>query len=117
MADPPADGGAPDSRLPPRFSVDVRGRADGVSLKVHGELDLAVARRFRAALYPHAGTGLTVEVDLSDLEFLDSSGLQLLVSAAKSAKADGWTLRIVPPTGHARQAMTLAGLERVLPLA
>jgi anti-sigma B factor antagonist len=109
--------GPDDVRVPqPRFTVDVRTEGDLVTLRVGGELDLAVARRFRAALYPYAGPGRTVELDLTGLEFLDSSGLQLLVSAAKSARADGWTLRIKPPAGRARQALTIAGMERVLPI-
>jgi anti-anti-sigma factor len=117
MEGPGDDQRAPDARLPPpRFAVDVRAEGDLVTLKFAGDLDLAVAKRFRHAVYPYTGPGRTVELDLSDVEFLDSSGLQLLVSAAKSAKADGWTLRIVPPVGRARQALTIAGMERVLPI-
>src|SRR4051812_36734867 len=115
MGAAPAD--PQDPRLArPHFTADVHAEGDVVKLRLGGELDLAAARRFRAALYACVGPGLVVELDLSALEFLDSSGLQLLVSAAKSAKADGWTLRILPPTGRARQALTIAGLERVLPI-
>src|SRR4051812_4747297 len=110
------DSAAADPRLPPRLSVAIRRRPGVVSLKVQGELDLAAARSFRAAIYPHAASGEVVELDLSALGFLDSSGLQLLISAYKSARADGWTLRIVPPLGPARQALGIAGMERVLPL-
>ena len=98
------------------LSVTVRDEADAVVLEVGGELDLVSARRFRAALYAHVVPGRTVRLDLSRLEFLDSSGLQLLVLAAKSAAADGWTLQIVPPEGPARRVFGIAGMERILPL-
>ena len=102
--------------MPASLSVTARQEADAVVLEVDGELDLVSARKFRAALYSQVVPGRTVRLDLSRIEFLDSSGLQLLVSASKSAAADGWTLQIVPPEGPARRVLGIAGMERILPL-
>ena len=98
------------------LQVECRRRGPVVVLRLLGELDLATIGIVRRAMRPHLAEGATVELDLSALELLDSSGLQFLVTAYKAARADGWTLRLVPPAGRARQALIVSGLDRVLPL-
>jgi anti-anti-sigma factor len=51
-------------------------------LRAKGELDLAVAEDFGEAVGSAADDGASVVVDLRKLEFLDSSGLQVLLIAA-----------------------------------
>ena len=51
-------------------------------LRAKGELDLAVAEGFGDAVGSAADGGASVVVDLRELEFLDSSGLQVILIAA-----------------------------------
>jgi anti-sigma B factor antagonist len=50
-------------------------------------------------------------VDLSDAEFIDSSGLGVLIGLHKQAEAQGGRLTIVPPAGSARQIFALTRTE------
>src|SRR3954452_13836048 len=109
---------AEDDRAGARTPLVVKGhhRGDVAVLELRGEVDLATTRTARRAMAARAAEGATVELALTGLDFLDSSGLQFLVTAHKAARADGWTLRIVPPAGGARRALELSALEGVLPL-
>jgi anti-sigma B factor antagonist len=115
MADDRDEGQPVDTAGAP-LRVERRHRGDVVVLGLRGELDLGTIRVVRSALAPYLAEGATVELDLSGLDLLDSSGLQFLVTAYKAARADGWTLRVVPPAGRASQALVVSGLDGVLPL-
>ena len=59
-------------------------RADGgpAILRVAGELDLAVADQFEAALRTATESGEAVVLDLRDVTFADSSGLRVMLVGA-----------------------------------
>lgn len=59
-----------------------------VTLK--GELDTAAAAEVNETLQPlYTSSGKDVVIDCSDLEYIASSGLRILVSIVKGAKAGG----------------------------
>jgi anti-anti-sigma factor len=103
--------------LPTDFSVSVGRHRDVVRLAVEGELDLATAPTLSAHLEAASGTpGRAVVVDLERLTFLDSSGVALLLRAARRATAEGWTLSIVRTPAQALSVLKLCGLLDALPL-
>ena len=64
--------------------------ADGVlRVVLLGELDLAVADQLSARLEQLSSDGIPVRLDLSRLEFIDSSGIHALLKAIKDGSADG----------------------------
>jgi anti-anti-sigma factor len=68
---------------------------------VSGELDLAVAGEVAASLVeaPHDGR---LVLDLSDVSFMDSTGLGLLLRTSQRARSEGWRLEIVPSSAVSR---------------
>lgn len=81
-------------QLPNGFQISESLEPDGVRVKVTGELDVAVIARLRDRLDSLAQTGEAVELDLSELEFIDSSGLNVIVTTLRRARNEGWELRI-----------------------
>jgi anti-sigma B factor antagonist len=88
---------------------EVRQDADGLTLRgearngtaalaVAGELDLATVPALKDALAQLEGTP-ALELDLSGVSFMDSSGLRALLTARRDAQAAGRRLRLVavPP--------------------
>ncbi|HWE58418.1 MAG TPA: STAS domain-containing protein [Solirubrobacteraceae bacterium] len=65
----------------------------GVRVSVSGELDVAVIERLQDRLASLARAGETVVLDLSELSFIDSSGVNVIVTAFKHSRRDGWELR------------------------
>jgi anti-sigma B factor antagonist len=63
-------------------------------LSLIGELDIAVADELATRLRQHQEQGLEVRLDLSRLEFIDSSGLRALMCAIDSSRRDGSLLTV-----------------------
>ena len=92
---------------------------DGVALlHAHGDMDLATAQAVRDAVCDALDEGAReVVVDLSGLRFLDSTGLSVLLHAARDVARRGASLRTIAPAGsEARLVMDLARLGGLLHL-
>jgi anti-sigma B factor antagonist len=96
----------------PTFQLRERHEADGsIRVMVSGELDLAVAGQLESRLRELADGGHRVELDLSDLEFMDSSGIRVVVTALNSSRSGGWQLTISPQlTDQVRRLIEITGL-------
>jgi len=64
----------------------------------------------RAALPP---TCLNLELDLSGLSFLDSSGLGALISLHKTLRLRDGIMRLIKPAANVQQILELTRLHRV----
>lgn len=67
-----------------------------VRLKVGGELDMATAGALRERLLELGEEGRGVRLDLSELGFVDSSGLQALLAAATQFRDNGLEFAVEP---------------------
>jgi anti-sigma B factor antagonist len=83
-----------------------------------GELDFASVGAFRDALADAAvRTDPGVVVDLSDVSFIDSSGLGALVDLHSRLQRESRQLAVVAPGGTAAAVLlNLAGLQNRLPV-
>ena len=100
---------------PRRLRVRVESQGSAVVLFLAGDLDFRTADLLRQAVDIRLMTGRAqLVVDCTELAFCDSSGLGVLVGAAKRAAArDGRvTLRAVP--AYLRQILEVTGLVKVL---
>ena len=87
-------GVAPEAFHPPVFSLDVISGADGQSLiRAAGELDRATVDEFTTAVRAALTRGGVI-VDLSALEFMDSSGVRALNTALREAAEQRRELRV-----------------------
>lgn len=88
---------------------------DGCTLAVGGELDLATAAQFRTSIGALLGTGCRhVVVDLSEVTFLDSSGLGALVWAAHRMRSAGGEFSVANPNPKILPTLRITGLGHVL---
>jgi len=82
-----------------------------------GEVDLSSASLLREAIGAHLlADRADVVVDLSAVTFLDSTGLGLLVGAAKRARNAGGSLRLVCDNPRVLRVLRITGLDKTLPL-
>jgi anti-anti-sigma factor len=89
-------------------------REDGcTNLALHGELDIANAHTLELTLHEALHSGDEVVVDMAKLEFLDSTGISLLVMAMRSRGAE--RLRFLPSESpDVRRLFSLTGLDQRL---
>lgn len=93
------------------FAVDVaESDPHRYVVAVHGELDLATAERLWTALEPLITADATVVVDGTEMTFLDSSGLRVLLLAGNRALAESATFRLVAPQPAVQRVLSLAGV-------
>ena len=86
-------------------------------LSVTGELDLATAPRLRDELLRLIRHGtLNVTLDMADLDFIDSTALGVLVTAAKRLRSEGGDLTLQSPTPSAQRALEVTGLTKIFPI-
>ena len=79
----------------PSFEIRETVDSDGVvRVALIGELDIAVADAVEQRLRQHREDGRPVRLDLSRLDFIDSSGVQTLVLGMKHARKSGRGLEV-----------------------
>ena len=88
--------------------------AVGTVIHVRGEIDIDTAGRLRDAIEPHLGPRQTVVLDLSDVRYMDSSCLNLLVQARGRLSGDGGSLVLRNPSAAARRVLTAGRMEALL---
>jgi anti-anti-sigma factor len=97
------------------FRVEVRSEYGSPLLSVAGELDLASSPMLEAALERAMsnGPGLVI-IDLRGLEFMDSTGLGVLIRAHNHAQETGHRLGIVNGSSQVRRLLSLTGVAERL---
>ena len=87
-------------------------------VRVQGDVDVATAPRLREQLITIISDGQPrVVLDLDGVDFLDSTGLGVIVSALKRTKTHGGDLRIVCTRPAVRRLFELTGLDLAMPLS
>lgn len=107
---PPATFGGMGPIVSPDFSVSTRDLPDRHIVALRGELDLVTAEGLTDALVEIAGS--TLVVDLSDLTFMDSSGIGALVVARRRIMSSGQgELVLARPGANVRKVLDIVGLS------
>jgi len=84
-------------------------------LALKGELDMVSAPEVSARLEELARDGSAVRLDLSELSFMDSTGVRVIYTASRALQDSGGRLEIVKPEGEPWRALEITGLHRILP--
>ena len=79
-----------------------------------GEIDVATAPAFRAALVNAAERSQRLVVDLSAVTFLDCAGLSALATVVRRLRATGDVLHLVGATGIVGRVITLTRLDEAV---
>jgi len=97
------------------FNVEVRPAGDHVVVAPVGELDIATAPELEQKLRELADAGWThLVIDLRELDFLDSSGIRLLVARDQLARGDGHDLTLIEGSAAIQRTLRLAGVAELL---
>ncbi|HEY8472865.1 MAG TPA: STAS domain-containing protein [Natronosporangium sp.] len=93
-------------------SVETERDGDVLTLSVSGEVDLATSPVVDDAITEAIVTSgaNTVSVDLSAVEFLDSSGIALLLKGRRRADERGVAYRVTGAQGTPLQVLRIAGV-------
>lgn len=100
------------------FAIVREQRGDLPVLRVSGELDIYTASRLKeAVLAALNGGAASLAIDLTAVQFLDSTGLQVLMSAKKRTAERGGDVYLIGISGQIRRVFTLLSLERIFKIS
>lgn len=85
-----------------------------VLFRLVGELDLDTVDQLRTAVGPACGSGREVLLDLSRLDFCDSTGIGTFVWLYRQAAASGGRLVLAAPRRPVRDVLKISGIDRVI---
>jgi anti-sigma B factor antagonist len=95
------------------FKTEVRREGRATIIGLSGELDLASSAELQEELDRVAGAEVLI-LDLRDLEFIDSTGLSVLVKAHQDAQESGREFGLVKGGAQVQRLLTLTGLAERL---
>jgi anti-anti-sigma factor len=97
------------------FSVLVSTNGDRATVALCGELDLSGVDRARQAIeQAESGAAALLILDLSELDFIDSTGLEVLLRAAQRAHDDGRRLIVQRPSRYVRRLLEMTAIDQSL---
>jgi anti-sigma B factor antagonist len=89
-----------------------------VVARVAGDVDIATAPHLREQLVAVLTDGRChLVLDLGGVDFLDSTGLGVIVGLLKRARTLGGDLRLVCPNPSVRKVFEITALDRTMPLS
>lgn len=96
----------------------VRTRLNGaIILSIQGEVDLANAASLRTELTSAIGTGTRlIVVDLTDLRYIDTSGINVLLDTHRAFAKDGSVIVLVVGSSMIQRTFKIIGLEQLIPM-
>jgi anti-sigma B factor antagonist len=100
-----------------QFRLEERRNGERTILAVHGELDLATVSGVHARLDALRAERCPVLLDLDGLEFMDSTGIRLVLQAAQDGAETGWEFAITRGSYAVRRVFEAAHIEDRLPYA
>jgi anti-sigma B factor antagonist len=99
------------------LSLSTRPEGNYMVVQVGGEIDVYTAPRLREQLIDLvSGGSYDIIVDMAKVEFLDSTGLGVLVGGLKRVRAHDGSLRLVCTQERILKIFRITGLTKVFPI-
>ncbi|MGH3261974.1 MAG: STAS domain-containing protein [Trebonia sp.] len=102
------------------LKVSCRFQGDHEVVTASGEIDLYTAPQLKselAAVIERSAPTTRVVVDMSGVEFCDSTGMNVLLSCLRQARERGGELELAAPRPAVRKILSVTGLDAVFTVA
>ncbi|WP_066187428.1 MULTISPECIES: STAS domain-containing protein [Gracilibacillus] len=97
------------------LNMEVHDKGEIQELKLFGEIDAYTAPDLKETILPLTHKeGMTVLVDLAQVNYMDSTGLGVFISALKSANEHKCELRLVSLQDRVRRLFDITGLDSII---
>jgi len=100
------------------LSMSSERKGDVHTICLSGELDLATVEAVELELERVEATDVAaIVLDLSELEFMDLSGVWLMLTANARSRADSNRLQLLRGQAAVQRVLAMSGVEQLLPFA
>lgn len=95
--------------------IDVKETESVLAVKVNGEIDAYTAPQLREKLFPLSEKeGVKMVVDLSEVNYMDSTGLGVFVGVFKNVRAHNGEFKIVGLSDRLQRLFEITGLADII---
>lgn len=96
------------------MDIDIKEETDIIHIKVNGDIEMMTIKNFKQQLFDIGqNTDKNIEIDLSSVDYIDSSGVGVLISLLKLQKKKGKTLNINKVSSKVLNVLKLSSLSDV----
>ncbi len=95
------------------MELNVSQSADKATLTISGKLSVATSPDLEAAVRGLPEEVANVDMDLTDLEYISSAGLRVLVATEKQCASRGGKMRLLHPNAEVSEVFDMTGLADV----
>lgn len=86
---------------------------DTTMVAISGRIDLVTSKELKAALNRIVETNPRIIIDLTDTEYVSSSGLRILMVALKQAREKNGDIKLASPQVVVRNILEISGLSNL----
>ncbi|SET79460.1 anti-sigma B factor antagonist [Oceanobacillus limi] len=97
------------------LEINVTEHPDIILVQLSGEIDAYTAPQLKDKLIPLTNRkGVRIEVDLENVNYMDSTGLGVFISALKSSKENGSKITLFNLKDRVQRLFKITGLHQLI---
>ena len=98
------------------MSYKVTEEANVATIHLDGEIDMDVTEKAKEIIFPHIDSGKEVHLNLSNVQYMDSSGISVLIESHQKALEKNTKVIIKDVSKSVLKVIMMAKLEQILNL-
>ena len=98
------------------MSYKVSEEGNVATVHLDGEIDMDVTEKAKEVIFPHIDAGKEVHLNLSDVQYMDSSGISVLIESHQKALEKNTKVIIKEVSKSVLKVIMMAKLEQILNL-
>ena len=98
------------------MSYKVTEEGNIATIHLDGEIDMDVTEKAKEAIFPHIDSGKEVHLNLSNVQYMDSSGISVLIESHQQALEKNTKVIIKDVSKSVLKVIMMAKLEQILNL-
>ena len=98
------------------MSYKVTEEGNVATIHLDGEIDMGVVEKAKEVIFPHVDAGKEVHLNLSQVQYMDSSGISVLIESHQKALEKNTKVIIKDVSKSVLKVIMMAKLEQILNL-
>ena len=98
------------------MSYKVSEEGNVATVHLDGEIDMDVTEKAKEVIFPHIDSGKEVHLNLSNVQYMDSSGISVLIESHQKALEKNTKVIIKDVSKSVLKVIMMAKLEQILNL-
>ena len=98
------------------MSYKVTEEGNITTVHLDGEIDMDVTEKAKEVIFPHIDSGKEVHLNLSNVQYMDSSGISVLIESHQKALEKNTKVIIKDVSKSVLKVIMMAKLEQILNL-